>query len=241
MSTPVPLDDSASSKKSLTPTNENTPTKLPLTTRSSIPKTPNREKGPSSNTVIGRSKAAMNKTGLGAKRALCRPTETASSRGKTLTSRDRPSSVKQRTSVKGGTANSTIPGSRSRRNSEIITGSLSNLSLKSSEADNSVRSDVAPRNRPSTRSVASAPSPSKRVPKVTAKVDCHRTPIKKTPASSTSGDIVTKKDKEGVKSRISSIMNRPSTKSMSRKASDASLTSAPTTPRAARSQKSVSF
>ena len=227
--TPVPEEQEAA-KPSVTPTNEKTPTKptpkkQTLQLRSSVPRTPQKDLTPTA-----RSKAAINKTGLGAKRPLGRPTNATTQRAKSAATRDRPSSVKTRTPHSKSAADPAAP-LRNRRNSDIA-GSLSNLSIRS-DADISVKStDSAPRNRASARKISTAPSPAKRNPKIAAKVDCHRPPKKVNSSNnSSSSDIIKTKEKEGVKSRISSIINKP--KSVSRKASDVSINSsaAPTTPR----------
>ncbi|KAL5256703.1 hypothetical protein ACHWQZ_G011833 [Mnemiopsis leidyi] len=234
--TPVPEENSTASKKTPTPTNppstqpEKT-TKKSLSARTSLPK--REANGPSA-----RSKAAINKTGLGAKRPLGRPSESSTQRGKSATTnRDRPSSVKSRTPVK---SHNTISNpSRSRRNSDVITGSLSNLSIRS-ETDKSTSSETG-RTR-ITRNISTAPSssPAKRNLNVKSKVDCHRTPKRSTTASSGSGEIIKKndKDKEGVKSKISALItNRSSKTSNNKKPTETSLGSAPNTPRSKRANK----
>ena len=218
--------------------------KKPLELRSSLPRTSQKEasKSQTEDTIAARSKAAINKTGLGAKRPLCRPADkstqsqrVAKSAGST---RERPSSVKQRTPLKGGS--NTVPApARPRRNSDVMAGSMSNLSIKS-DADVSSDSSVA-RNRSSRNIVA--PSPAKpRNTNIKSKVDCHR-PAPKRPSttSSGSGEIIkntNEKEKEGVKSKINSLIRRPS-KTHVRKTSEVS---APSTPRTQRNTKTaVSF
>jgi len=235
--TPVPEENTVAPKSTPTPTNPpaqpKKTAKKPVEGRTSLPKKDTKDtNGPSA-----RSKAAINKTGLGAKRPLGRPSDSTTQRGKSAgTTRDRPSSVKSRTPIKQGSNTISNP-SRSRRNSDIITGSLSNLSIKS-ETDKSTSSETGTRTRIS-RNISTAPSPAKRNMNVKSKVDCHRAPKKSTNASSGSGEIIKKneKDKEGVKSKISALITNRTTKTVNRKPSDASLGSTPNTPRSKRANK----
>ena len=237
--TPVPEENSAPKTTPTPPVNPpaqtKKTTKKPVEGKTSLPKKD--ANGPSA-----RSKAAINKTGLGAKRPLGRPSDSTTQRGKSATTRDRPSSVKSRTPVNKGSSNTVPNPSRSRRNSDIITGSLSNLSLKS-ETDKSTSSETGTRTR-LTRNISTAPasSPAKRNMNVKSKVDCHRTPKKSTTASSGSGELIKKneKDKEGVKSKISALITNRTTKpANNRKTTEGTLGSTPNTPRSKRANKAT--
>lgn len=236
--TPIPEESPVAPKTTPTPTNPPPPTKKttkkPVEGKTSLPK---RDTGPSA-----RSKAAINKTGLGSKRPVGRPSDSTTQRGKSAgTTRDRPSSVKNRTPVKSNTITNPSSTTRSRRNSDIITGSLSNLSIKS-ETDKSSSSETGSRTR-ITRNISTAPSPAKKNLNIKSRVDCHRSgnPKKATNTSSGSGEIIKRndkeKEKEGVKSKISAIITNRTSKAVNRKSSDASLASAPNTPRSKRANK----
>ena len=212
-----------------------TPKKKPLESKSSLTKTTPQK-------TTARSKAAINKSGLVSKKPLAnqRTTGTISSaqRAKSCVSRDRPSSVKTRTPGNAPTNNS-IVNRRNRRNSDI-TGSLSNLSIKSNETDLSIKSEVI-----TTRSRVSKPGdpPQKRNTRfnVKSKVDCYRDPPAKTKTPVRKTDSIEKtgagtKSKDGVKSKISSmIRNKPN-------ANKKEENTIPSTPRAKRTdRKKVGF
>lgn len=226
-----------------TPTTQKKSLKKPVEARTSLPRTTQKDinKIQKDSAHAARSKAAINKTGLGAKRPLGRSTEkttqsqrAAKSAGPT---RDRPSSVKQRVPAKA--TNNTVPAptTRSRRNSDVMTGSMSNLSLKS-EADMSSDSSATKHRSSSRNLVAPSPAKPRTNTNIKSKVDCHRSTTGKRPSttSSGSGEIIKNsndKEKEGVKSKINSLISKPS-KTHSRKTSDVSV---PGTPRTQRNTK----
>eukprot|EP00116_Pleurobrachia_bachei_P007305 sb/3467567/ len=220
--TPTPDDNSSRA----TPTNPTPapPPKKKVESKLSTPRTPLRG---DNCTGAARSKAAINKSGLGAKRPLNRPTNPgAAQRAKSMATRDRPTSVKTRGPTTPSSAGSGTGSLRSRRNSDIV--SVSNLSVRS-EADLS-RSGAS---RGSLRKPGT--SPAKRTANVKSKVDCHRTPRTNSAENNNLNNSkvanTTTDKKSGVRSQISSLVTKKTTRSS---ASD-STASAPTTPRTQRS------
>lgn len=208
-----------------------TTTKTPLEREKSLTRTP--LKGPGS---TARSKAAINKTTLGAKRPRPVSSNTAQ-RAKSIAARDRPSSTRTKPSTAPAKPNSAgTVAVRNRRNSDVCSTS-SVRSLVSEPKSVTPRGSL--RGNPT-----AATSPAKRNTKIVAKskVDCHRAPIAppRTAKDKASEHIIPPKsnDKTTVSSKISSYITgskpRPKTSAQTNEnktPESKSPTATPTTPR----------
>jgi len=229
-------------KKEPVVTSTTTVTKTPLEREKSLTRTP--LKGPGS---TARSKAAINKTTLGAKRPRPASSNTAQ-RAKSIAARDRPSStrgVKPATAPAKPNSAGTV-AARNRRNSDVCSTS-SVRSLVSEPKSTTPRGSL--RGNP----ITSATSPAKRNTKIVAKskVDCHRAPTAppRTAKEKTSEHIIPPKtnDKTTVSSKISSYITgskpRPKTSAQTNEnktPESKSPTATPTTPRgSSRTTKTV--
>ena len=218
-----------------------TATKAPLEREKSLTRTP--LKGPGS---TARSKAAINKTTLGAKRP--RPASSnPAQRAKSIAARDRPSSTRTKPSTAPAKPSSAgTVAARNRRNSDVCSTS----SVRSLVSEPKSTSST-PRGSLRGNSITAA-SPAKRNTKIVAKskVDCHRAPTAppRTAKDRTSEHIIPPKsnDKTTVSSKISSYITgskpRPKTSAQTNEnktPESKSPTSTPTTPRGSRTVKPV--
>lgn len=208
---------------------ESTVPKPPLEREKSLTRTP--LKGPGS---TARSKAAINKTALGAKRP--RPvSNNPAQRAKSIAARDRPSSTRAKPSTAPAKPSSAgTVAARNRRNSDVCSTS-SVRSLVSEPKSTTPRGSLRG---------TSTTSPAKRNTKIVAKskVDCHRVPTAppRTAKDKSSDHIIPPKtnDKTTVSSKISSYITggkpRPKTSAQTNEnktPESKSPTSTPTTPR----------